>query len=373
MGMVIQGKVGLSQTPPATVRLMTEPAVSQLSPFEAEAIKPKSPVQLKLQAVDGAGIPLLKAKIRLKILTPPKNLWFPTDFPIVEGTRLLEMEAIAPQGELHLQQMLPIRGTYQLLVNVTPIEKDTFKPIQQTLKLSVPESGVKYRNFAILAGILLMVGLGGGLVIGGQQQVEPGEIAPTRVRLLLSGTIILAIAVLLVVNIRAEFSHSEMSHHTHEESLGDNSGIVQSQGLDVRLLGDSNATVGKPANLNVQLTDIQTNKPVTDAILSIKTTPLEDEGVTFAYQGVPDATGKFIWQQQFFDGTTHKIEVEVAPHPKAVRQFQPFQISKTIAVEAVEPPLYIRFIALAYMTGIVAIGLLIGLKLKSPALTRREV
>jgi hypothetical protein len=119
----------------------------------------------------------------------------------VEGTELLNIEAVAPKGELQIQQMLPIRGNYQMLVKVTPIVANAFTPIEQTLTLSVPESWVKYRNFGILAVILLAVGLGGGLVLGGQQQIQPGEIAPQRVRLLLSGAIIVAIASLLIINI----------------------------------------------------------------------------------------------------------------------------------------------------------------------------
>jgi hypothetical protein len=179
--------VGFSQSPQPNVRLTIEPPTSQIIPFEAEASTPQSPVKLTLQAVDATGKALENAKISLKVFTPPKNPWFTTDFPIVEGTKLLDIEAIAPKGQLQIQQMLPIRGNYQLQVSVTPITPNAFTPIQQNLNLSVPENGVKYRNFAILAVILLIVGLGGGWVIGGRQQTQPGQIAPQRVRLLLSG------------------------------------------------------------------------------------------------------------------------------------------------------------------------------------------
>ena len=96
-----------------------------------------------------------------------------TDFPIVEGTTLLDLEALAPKGELQFQQMLmlPIRGTYQLLVNLKPITPNAFTPIQQTLILSVPENGVKFRNFAIVAIMLLTAGLLGGWVIGSKQAI----------------------------------------------------------------------------------------------------------------------------------------------------------------------------------------------------------
>jgi hypothetical protein len=368
MSIVLYGWVGFSQSPQPTVRLTTEPPISQILPFEAEANTPLSPVLLKLQALDAAGIPLENARIGLTILTPPKNPWFTTDFPIVEGTKLLDIEAIAPKGELQIQQMMPIRGNYQLLANVTPIAQNAFTPIQQTLTLSVPENGVKYRNFGILAAILLVVGLGGGLVIGGKQQIPAGEIAPQKVRLLLSGGIIIAIATLLYVNVSAEIAQSEMSmpmsHMTESKPTEKTSPIVKSQGFEVRLSGDVSATVGKTVNLQVQVTDTKTNQPVTDVLLNIKTIQLENDWIAFAYKGVPDAAGKLVWQEQFFDGAPHKVQVEVSPEPNAARQFLPFQVSQTIEVEGVAPPLSVRLTVLAYFTGIVVAGMAIGFGLQ---------
>ena len=368
MSIVLYGWVGFSQSPQPTVRLTTEPPISQILPFEAEANTPLSPVLLKLQALDAAGIPLENARIGLTILTPPKNPWFTTDFPIVEGTKLLDIEAIAPKGELQIQQMMPIRGNYQLLANVTPIAQNAFPPIQQTLTLSVPENWVKYRNFGILAAILLVVGLGGGLVIGGKQQIPAGEIAPQKVRLLLSGGIIIAIATLLYVNVSAEIAQSEMSmpmsHMTESKPTEKTSPIVKSQGFEVRLSGDVSATVAKTVNLQVQVTDTKTNQPVTDVLLNIKTIQLENDWIAFAYKGVPDAAGKLVWQEQFFDGAPHKVEVEVSPEPNAARQFLPFQVSQTIEVEGVAPPLSVRLTVLAYFTGIVVAGMAIGFGLQ---------
>lgn len=368
MGIVFYGWVGFSQSPQPAARLTTEPPVSQILPFEAEATRLQSPVQLTLQTVDALGKPLENANIHLTILTPPKNPWFTTDFPIVEGTNLLEIEAQASRGKLQFQQMLPIRGTYKLLVNVTPNVANAFTPFQQTLTLAVAENWVKYRNFGILAVILLGVGLGGGWIIGGRQPIKPGEFAPRRVRLLLSGATVVAIAALLGVNITAEIAQSgmsmPMSHMTKHEPQANNSGVVQSQGLELQVSGDVSATVGKPTNLQVKVTDTQTNQPATDVILNIKTTQLEHEWVAFAYQGVPDAVGQLTWQQQFFDGAPHKVEVEVSPQKSAVRQFLPFRVKREIEVEGVAPPLTVRLTGLAYFTGIVVIGLLTGLALQ---------
>ncbi len=369
MSVVLYGLVVSSQTPRPAVRLITEPPISQILPFEAEATKPQPPVRLTLQAVDAAGGVLENAKIRLQILTPPKNPWFPTDFPLVEGTELLNIEAVAPKGELQIQQMLPIRGNYQLLVDVTPIVANAFTPIQQTLTLSVPENGVKYRYFGMLAAILLVLGLGGGLVLGGQQQIQEGEIAPQRVRLLLSGAIIVAIATLLIVNISAERAESHThGHHAQTKEPA----VLQSQGVEARISGDVHATVGQPAKLAVQVIDTTTGQPASDVILNIKATQAEHGWVAFAYQGLTDAKGQLTWEQQFFDGAPHKIEVEVSPQPQATRQLSPLRVAKVIEVEGVAPPLKLRLIVLAYFTSIIVLGLVIGLKLRRRSVWRYE-
>ncbi len=364
MSAVLYGLVVSSQTPKPVVRLLTEPPISQIFPFEAEATKPQSPVRFTLQAVDAAGQALENAKIRLEILTPPKNPWFPTDFPIVEGTELLNIEAIAPKGELQFQQMLPIRGDYKLLVDVAPMVAEAFPPFQQMLTLSVPENGVKYRNFGILAVILLVVGFAGGWVLGGEQHIQPGEIAPQRVRLLLSGAIIVAIASLLLINITAEQADSHTSSHEHHSPKSEEPAILQSQGVEARLSGDVEATVGQPVKLSVQAIDTQTGQPVTDAIVTIKATQTDHKWVAFAYQGVTDGKGQLTWEQQFFDGAPHNVTVDISPQPQAQRQFSPLRVAQDIEVEGVAPPLFGRLIVLAYLTSIIVLGLVIGLQLK---------
>lgn len=363
VSVVFYGWLGFSQP---LIQLKTEPIASQILPFEAEATSLQLPVKMTLNAKDATGQPLENAKIHLTLFTPAKTPWFTTDFPLVEGTKLLEMEIFAPEGEVQFQQMLPIRGTYQLQVDVTPIAANAFAPIQQTLLLSVPENGVKYRNFAILALILLAIGWGGGWIIGGRQLIQPGEIAPQPVRLLLSATIVVAIAALLFVNVSAEISQSHMSmpmsHLAEAAPPSAQPARLQSQGLGMRLSGDSSVVVGQLAKLQVSVVDTQTGQPATDVRMKITATQLENNWVTFAYEGIPDAMGQLTWQQQFFDGAPHKIQVEAMA--AGTRQFQSVQVAQTIEVEGVAPPILVRITSLAYLTGIVLIGLLVGLKLR---------
>ncbi|WP_445631020.1 hypothetical protein [Nostoc sp. DSM 114167] len=358
---VLYSFVGSSQIPTSRVLLSTNPPLERILPFEAEAEKPQSPVTLTLQAVDAAGKSLTNAKINLQILTPPRNPWLTTDFPIVEGTKLLEMDATAPDGKLEIQQMLPIRGNYQLLVKVSPLIANSFAAYEQTLNLNVRENPIKYKYFIVIAAILLSLGLLGGWVIGGQGELQQGEIAPQSVRLLLSALTVVAIITLLVINISAEVAeaHGSEHHSNSTETIAPSS--QKSQGLEINLEGDKNATVGKLANLALQLKDATTGQPITDVALQIKAIATEHNLTVFDYKGIPDEQGKLTWLEQFFDGSPHKIEVEATPLPGSSRQFTPVKVAQEVEVEAIAPPIYIRLIGLFYFTAFVGIGMAIGL------------
>ncbi|MBD2523715.1 hypothetical protein [Nostoc sp. FACHB-133] len=358
---ILYSFVGNSQTPTSRVLLSTNPPLERILPFEAEAEKPQSPVTLTLQAVDAAGKHLENTKISLQILTPPRNPWLTTDFPIVEGTKLLEIDANAPDGKLEIQQMLPIRGKYKLLVNVSPLVTNAFAPYQQTLNLNVHENPTKYKYFVVIAAILLSLGLLGGWVIGGQGELQQGEIAPQSVRLLLSALTVVAIVTLLVINISAEVAeaHGSEHHPSSTEVIAPSS--QKSQGLEISLDGDKNATVGKLANLELQLKDTASGQPITDVALQVKAIATEHNLTVFDYKGIPDKQGKLTWQEQFFDGSPHKIEVEATPLPGSNRQFAPVKVAQEVEVEAIAPPIYIRLIGLFYFTAFVGIGMAIGL------------
>ena len=357
---ILYSLVGVSQTSQSQVLLSTNPPLEKILPFEAGTDRKQSPVTFKLQAVDAGGKLLTNALIKLQISTPPRNPLLTTDFPIVEGTELLELEAAAPNGKLEFEQMLPIRGNYQIQVNVSPLVANAFASYQQTLNLNVRENPVKYKFFAVIAAILLSLGLLGGWVIGGQEEIKEGEIAPQSIRLLLSALTVVAIVTLLFINITAEVAEAHGDAHSPKnEKIAPS--ISQSQGMEVRITGDKLATVGRLANLAVEVKDSTTGAAIKDVVLRVKAIALEDNFTVFAYQGFPNAEGKLIWQEQFFDGAPHKVEVEAISLPESSRQFPAVKVAQSMEVEGIAPPMYIRLIGLFYFTAIVGMGMAIGL------------
>ncbi len=330
-----------------TVQLQTEP------PLEA-VIADETVVKFQLQAVDIDQQPLSNANIQLRLLTPAKTPWLTSDFPIVEGTELLNLQTVSPQGSLEFEQVLPIRGNYRLQVAVRPEVAGTFGEFDQSLTFTVPENGVRYRNLAILAVILLSVGLGSGWILAGEQTVNEREIAPQPVRMLLSGLTMVAIAVLLLVNISAEVA----AFNNQTESLLDTSpAIVENETMQLELLGDTQAVVGNLATFGVKVSNPTTGEAITEVDVSIQSVALESDAVMFAYQGTPDPVGKLIWKEQFFDGAPHQVRATVTPFDESSESLQ---VAQEIDVQGIAPPLLVRFISLFYFTLIFIVGLIAG-------------
>jgi hypothetical protein len=348
-----------------SVQLKTTPALSQLIPAT-------EPVQLRLTAIDAKQQLLRHAHLQVRLYTPPQTPWLTSDFPIVEGTTLLELGTTpgkptsenAPMGSLEVAQVLPIRGSYRMEVRVTPAIAGAFVPFQQTLFFSVPENPVKYRNLAILAAILLLAGLGSGWVLGGSQTVHNGEIAPKPVRMLLSGTILMAIAVLLYINITAEQASSHSDHHHQPGVHTATPSLQRTQGIEVRLSGEKQAVVGQLATQTVQIREADTGKPISDVALKVQAIALEHNKPIFSFQSTPNSEGELTWRQQFFDGAPHRVSVNVLPFSGSKRQFQPLEVSHEIEVEGIAPPLSVRLISLGYFTLIYIVGLFAGVKLR---------
>ncbi len=131
--------------------------------------------------------------------------------------------------------------------------------------------------------------------------------------------------------------------------------------MEVKLEGDKNATVGKLANLEVQVKDAATGQPIKDVGLQVKAIALEDNLTVFAYKGVTNQAGKLTWREQFFDGSPHKIEVEATPITESNGQIPLIKVAQSVDVEGIAPPIYIRLIGLFYFTAIVGLGMAMGL------------
>ncbi len=349
------------------VLLTLDPPVQRLIPFEAEAKQQKPPPRFHVEAQDSQGKALSRVRMQIKIVTPETTPWISTDFPIVEGTELLSLEVPAAQGVVEFEQMLPIRGAYQVFVNVLPMNDTAAKPlIEKVLTVNVPENPVKFQNFAILAGMCTLVGVVGGFFIG-QPQGGPTLGIPESVRLLLIGLTLTAMAALIFINVSAEFQggHSSMGGMTAKMSPMKAPSPEQDKEQEqvLSLDGAKEARVGTAESFQAKITDRRTGQAIPSAF-EVSVFNTENNWKLFSIATPID--NHLRWRQQFFDGSGHRIEVQTPPHKN-----QPALITKqSVAVEGIAPPVSVRLKALAYLTGFVALGLfgtmgLRGLRLRS--------
>jgi hypothetical protein len=356
-----------AQTTANRVLLTLDPPADKLMPFEAEAEQQKPPPRFHLEAQDSQGRALSRVRMQIKMTTPEPNPWISTDFPLVEGTELLSLEVPAAQGVVEFEQMLPIRGTYRLAVNVLPMDDAVATPlIEKVLTVDVPENPVKFRNFAILAGICTLVGAVGGFFIGqpqGSTEESRSHLGiPDPVRLLLMGLTLTAIAALIFINVSAEFQggHSSMAGMAPPIKTPL---MAQDKEQVLNLDGAKEARVGTAESFQAKLSNRRTGQEIPSAF-EISVFNTEKNWKLFSI-AAPIAN-HMRWKQQFFDGSGHRLEVRTPRYGE-----QPAIITKrSVSVEGVAPPVWVRLKALAYLTGFVALGLfgtmgLRGLRLRS--------
>jgi hypothetical protein len=350
-GHFLLGDRFFSQVSQASVQWMMEPCLEKVRPLNHD------PVLVTLKTLDSTGKPLKEAKIHLRLFTPPANPWFSTDFPWVEGTTLLDMTQTTASGEVQFQQTFPIRGNYRLQLQVEPLVANSFKPFEQTITWAIAEKAIKYRNYVLLLVLLTFIGFVGGWVIGAEDRLQAGEVAPQRVRILLSSATIIAIAVLLFINLTAEAGSSHTGH-AHLSVPENTTSSVPKTGqqpmLTAQLKADSHATVGQLSTLTVTVKNPQTQTAIAQQPIRIQTHQLEHQQVIFATQTHTDLNGQFQWQEQFFDGSPHQVTVTLLPNPPLIDQ--PLTLKKAIEVEALQPPLFRRLISLGYMVLALTLG-----------------
>lgn len=364
LGSLITGVIGIVSAPAGQaqprVELTTDPPLAEVLPF-------KDPVTLDLAVVDENGQPLPNVTLDLQLMAPAPTPWLTSDFPVVEGTPLLDLQMTSASGQVQVQQVMPIRGNYQLQVQVSPQATNAttpaFEPFTETLMVTVPENPVKYRNLAILLAILFLAGLGGGWVIGSDQRTEDGEIAPQPVRLLLSGMALVAIALLFYISLTAERADA---HSSHAGPLPDTTPALPPPPADItaKLNEGAIARVGQAIPLTVQVADAATGAPIQQAQLEVQAISEEYGLPMLAFAAQTNDQGEFTWEQQFVDGAPHRLRVRVSPAANGEAAFAPFQLTKIVEVEGVAPPLLVRLISLGYFTAVLALGTMLGYHLR---------
>lgn len=212
----------------------------------------------------------------LTVLLPPRSGLFSTDFPWIEGKKLLEIDFLTVGKKVEWNMVFPIRGRYELRART---EVDGEAPVETTFSLVIHEDPARWFYLGLsLGGVFLL-----GYLLG---WATPG-----------SGALLVASLFCLVA-------------------------VAAQAQLDV-----SPAKVGTITRVSLTLSDPGA-APIDFSIFR-----MEDKKRLFHIEGV-NVLGQVSWGYHFFDGSLHQVRAAIRPRGSA----SPVVLEKKVHVEALEPP-----------------------------------
>ena len=289
------------------VYLKTTPRPESLRPFG-------DPANLSLLVTGIDGRPVNQGTVLVRIDAPSAGLFFSTDYPLVEGTPLIELRLRLVRGRANWKYLFPIRGAYRLAVDAAA---DDGRKASRTFDIDVRENRTKWLVLGAFSAGLFALGLVAGRIFTG-----------TR-----ANGIALVAASLFA-------------------ATPENTSVRQLQPADLAVLKIEQATVGKPAEVQWSLARGRSGDG--PATLSLTITHLEKQKVVFAVDKIPVA-GEWSIKFHFPDGAEYRVAA-LAQIPGLT----PVRTEEAVSVIGVEPPAGPMARAWAYFIALIAGGLAVG-------------
>ena len=260
--------------------------------------------------VTGAdGRPIEHGTVAIQLEAPPPAA-FSTDYPLVEGTVLNEMELPLRAGRAQWKQLLPIRGDYRLR---TAISAGNQK-INKDFNVHVRENWHKWVSLGLFSVMLFLLGFTAGRVF---------------TRLPGTGFFIVALIVVLV-------------------ALGVPARAENSASLEV-----DGAVVGQASEIRWRLAG-ENGGATASARLTLRISHLEKSKIVFAVERIATSAA---WSMHFHfpDAGAYRIDtIAAVPAGPALTN------EKLVQVAGVEPPVSASVPALGYFIGLIGAGLGVG-------------
>jgi hypothetical protein len=280
------------------------------------------PATLTLLVTGADGRPVAQGSLAIRLDAPKPGWFFSTDFPFVEGSRLLEMTLPLRQGKAEWKYLFPIRGEY--LLAVAFIAPDGRKAAK-TFNFRIRENKQKWFFLVLFSLALFVVGMVAGRIFTSPRLNGAKGFA---------ACLLLALGGLLSVMENA-------------------AGQATRQGEQFGWLEVDPATVGKPTSFRWRLGgDEQTKKSM--ALLTLTIAHPEEDKIVFALQRLP-VTGEFAMNFQFTDGAEYRVAAIAYVTGRPM-----LRTERNIAVIAAEPPVRAMIPAIGFFVAIVAVGLGVG-------------
>ena len=293
------------------IRVQVSPDTTLLRPL-------KDPATITID-VDGAGErPRGPVDLSVRLTAPPPGTLVSSDFPLIEGTRLIDMNLANVTGTLSWDYVFPIRGEYRLDVSATDGQG---RRLERSFAIQVRENRAKTAFLAGFVAALFLLGF-----IAGRIFSAPAGVAAVLMITLLYGS-------------------------------GLNRGLGAETNQTAGLKGELTVApprVGHPSALRWRGIDPGTGEPV-PATVTLRVVQLEKGKEIFTLKRVP-TDGTLDLAFQFTDASPHRVLARAT----APGRLRATEVARTVEVESATPSLVIRVRPVLLFVFVVLAGLAAG-------------
>ena len=256
--------------------------------------------------------------LSIRLTAPPPGTLVSTDFPLIEGTRLIEMNLANVTGALSWNYLFPIRGVYRLDVTATD---EQGRRLERSFSLQVRENRAKTAFLAGFVVALFILGFIAGRIFS----------APTGV----AGVLMIA----LLYGAGASWSLSAES--------------ARAVGLNGKLTVTT-PRVGHPSTIRWRGMDPGSGESV-PATVTLRVVQLEKGREIFRLNRVP-TRGTLDLAFHFIDASPHRVSAVATTQGGR----QAAEVAQTVEVESATAPLGIRVEPILLFMLMVLAGLVAG-------------
>ncbi len=348
------------------ITFASNPPLSQIRPHGGPTghIEPEE-MFIEIRDAHGALIP--NVHLDLDMTAPETNWFVSTDVPRVEGVKLLHYHFVSATGRQTFNYIFPIRGTYHVTIQASPVKAGAFQPTTQTLDVNITEKESSLFAIILFALILFAFGLVSAFIL--MRSHLAARAAGSTTQMSTRGTLVLVVGLVFVVGVWVAFLvHAETADDMETaESLAtaqlSQSANVSSANakLALSIQSPSAITPAQPATLTGSLTDAS-GAPIRNVHYEMSILQIEDDKTVFA-TGTNSLDGTFSWNNDFWDGSEHNLKIVASPAAGSSVQFEPVTLEHVVDVTALAPPMRVKILGLLYLSAVVALGLVVGLML----------
>jgi len=298
------------------------------------------------------GKPLGQGHMKVQLTAPPRTKILATGFPRVEGTPLLALDSELTDGNLTLQYLFPIRGTYTFDLEIAPVPGGpAFPPTSLRKTIRIYENPVVRRNAWLLVVGLFVLGVITGVIFA--------RSAAARERLLsraIVGPLVLCCGALAPLStVAAHVGHTEHAAHGAPERQV----IRGDKGWELELHSSPMpAMVGHLVQLAIWLRkDGKVFPGMTEVSIEAVN---QEEAQAVVGTHILARQGHTSQSLQLYDGALHSIAVTARSVRGEASAGAPPTAVLSVDVLALHPPLAIQIRMMALLLGVLVGGMAIG-------------